>query len=196
MTTDQPFGDDQFAADAEAVVDPDLTEQPDAQAGPQASGAGTQPAPAAQPESDPIAELTADLQRLQADFTNFRRRAAKEKEGASAFGKQVLIEALLPVLDDLDRARAHGDLAEGSSLRGVADKLTETLGGQGLAPFGTPGDEFDPELHEAVQHDGDGAHPVLGAVYRCGYRLGDKVIRTAMVTVTDPAPGTGAGQGV
>ncbi len=148
------------------------------------------------PESaDQVAELTADLQRLQADFANFRRRAAKEKESAAAFGKQILLEKLLPVLDDLDRARAHGDLGEGSPLRGVADKLTETLTGQGLSAFGAVGEPFDADLHEAVQHDGDGANPVIGAVYRNGYRLGDKVIRTAMVTVTDPAPESGAGQG-
>ncbi|GAB18721.1 protein GrpE [Gordonia effusa NBRC 100432] len=151
--------------------------------------------PAPEDQADPVVELTADLQRLQADFTNFRRRAAKEKESAAAFGKQVLLEKLLPVLDDLDRARAHGDLEEGSPLRGVADKLEQTLTGQGLSSFGAPGEPFDADLHEAVQHDGDGANPVIGAVYRNGYRLGDKVIRTAMVTVTDPAPETGAGQG-
>ena len=73
-------------------------------------------------------------------------------------------------------------------LRSVADKLTGVLAAEGLVAFGAAGDEFDPELHEAVQHDGTGANPVIGSVYRCGYRLGEKVIRTAMVTVTDPAP--------
>ena len=144
--------------------------------------------PAAEPNAadERVAELTADLQRERAQFANFKRRAAEEKQGSVAYGKQILIDKLLPVLDDIDRAREHGDLESGP-LRAVADKLVGALTAEGLARFGEPGDEFNPELHEAVQHDGDGAHPVLGAVYRCGYRLGDKVIRTAMVTVTDPA---------
>lgn len=133
-----------------------------------------------------VAELTADLQRERAQFANFRRRAAEEKQGSVTYGKQVLIEKLLPLLDDLDRAREHGDLESGP-LRALADKLGATLNTEGLAKFGESGDAFDPELHEAVQHDGDGANPVIGAVYRSGYRLGEKVIRTAMVTVTDPA---------
>jgi len=134
-----------------------------------------------------VAELTADLQRERAQFANFRRRAAEEKQGSVAYGKQILIDKLLPVIDDLDRAREHGDL-EAGPLKAVADKLAGVLAAEGLVAFGEPGDEFNPELHEAVQHDGTGAHPVLGAVYRRGYRLGEKVIRTAMVTVTDPAP--------
>lgn len=190
MTSHEPAADS-VGPDENVTVPADPLAEAFA-AGADASAAG--PAPEGAP-TDKEAELTADLQRLQADFTNFRRRAAKEKESAAAFGKQVLLEKLLPVLDDLDRARAHGDLGEGSPLRGVADKLTETLTGQGLSPFGAPGEPFDADLHEAVQHDGDGASPVIGAVYRSGYRLGDKVIRTAMVTVTDPAPETGAGQG-
>lgn len=186
-----PTPDDGRAPDENVTVPADPLAQAFAEADADASAEAA--APVAEP--DKVAELTGDLQRLQAEFTNFRRRAAKEKESAAAFGKQILLEKLLPVLDDLDRARAHGDLGEGSPLRGVADKIAETLTGQGLSSFGAPGEPFDADLHEAVQHDGDGAHPVIGAVYRNGYRLGDKVIRTAMVTVTDPAPETGAGQG-
>lgn len=158
-------------ADAEPVVD-----EPD----------NEQPADATSPDAR-VAELTADLQRERAQFANFRRRAAEEKQGSVAYGKQILIDKLLPVLDDLDRAREHGDLESGP-LRAVADKLAGVLNTEGLEAFGAPGDEFNPELHEAVQHDGTGDHPVIGAVYRCGYRLGEKVIRTAMVTVTDPEP--------
>ncbi|AZZ80834.1 nucleotide exchange factor GrpE [Gordonia alkanivorans] len=158
-------------ADAEPVVDESDTEQP-------ADGASTDAR---------LVELTADLQRERAQFANFRRRAAEEKQGSVAYGKQILIDKLLPVLDDLDRAREHGDLETGP-LRAVADKLAAVLNAEGLKSFGAAGDEFNPELHEAVQHDGTGDHPVIGAVYRCGYRLGEKVIRTAMVTVTDPEP--------
>lgn len=146
-----------------------------------------QPDAAADEPDARVAELTADLQRERAQFANFRRRAAEEKQGSVAYGKQILIDKLLPIIDDLDSAREHGDLDSGP-LRAVADKLTGVLAAEGLVAFGAAGDEFDPELHEAVQHDGTGANPVIGSVYRCGYRLGEKVIRTAMVTVTDPAP--------
>ncbi|NMO02694.1 nucleotide exchange factor GrpE [Gordonia sp. TBRC 11910] len=195
MTSSEPTPDAATAAGS-AGPDENVTVPADPLAEAFAADAATSaagPAPDGGPD-EPTVPL-ADLQRLQADFTNFRRRAAKEKESAAAFGKQILLEKLLPVLDDLDRARAHGDLGEGSPLRGVADKLAETLTAQGLSPFGAPGEPFDADLHEAVQHDGDGASPVIGAVYRSGYRLGERVIRTAMVTVTDPAPETGAGQG-
>ncbi|MGC4935477.1 nucleotide exchange factor GrpE [Gordonia sp. DT30] len=150
----------------------------------------SEPAPRSA-ESDEVADLTAALQRERAQFANYKRRTEEEKQGRVAYGKQVLIEKLLPVLDDLDRAREHGDLETGP-LRAVADKLTGTLSAEGVVKFGAPGDVFDPELHEAVQNDGSGGEPALGSVYRSGYRLGDKVIRTAMVTVTDAAPGTGA----
>ncbi|MCT1356095.1 nucleotide exchange factor GrpE [Gordonia sp. p3-SID1431] len=167
-------------ADAGPVVDEQTSDEQ------QAGGAADEP-------DARVAELTADLQRERAQFANFRRRAAEEKQGSVAYGKQILIDKLLPIIDDLDRAREHGDLDSGP-LRAVADKLTGVLAAEGLVAFGAAGDEFDPELHEAVQHDGTGANPVIGSVYRCGYRLGEKVIRTAMVTVTDPAPaGDGPG---
>ncbi|GAC67458.1 nucleotide exchange factor GrpE [Gordonia soli] len=134
------------------------------------------------------AELTADLQRLQADFTNYRRRAEKEKQSSIAYGKSALITDLLPVLDDLERARAHGDLESGP-LKSVADKIADVFTAQGLTAFGQPGEPFDPELHEAVQHEGDGSNPVIDAVYRQGYRFGDRTLRHAMVTVTDAVEG-------
>ncbi|WP_168701619.1 nucleotide exchange factor GrpE [Gordonia paraffinivorans] len=152
-----------------------------------ASADGTEQAESGESDAR-IAELLADLQRERAQFANFRRRADEEKQGSIAYGKQILIDKLLPILDDLDRAREHGDLESGP-LKMFADKLVAVLTAEGLAPFAAPGEEFNPELHEAVQHDGTGEHPVIGQVYRCGYRLGEKVIRTAMVTVTDPEPG-------
>ncbi|WP_264001122.1 nucleotide exchange factor GrpE, partial [Mycolicibacterium gadium] len=85
---------------------------------------------------------------------------------------------------DLDRARSHGDLETGP-LKSVADKLTAALAGLGLTAFGAEGDEFDPSLHEAVQHEGEGSKPVLGNVMRQGYRLGDQVLRHALVGVVD-----------
>jgi molecular chaperone GrpE len=90
----------------------------------------------------------------------------------------------LPVLDDLDNARSHGDLESGP-LKAVADKLIGALEGVGLLAFGVEGDEFDPSLHEAVQHEGDGSNPVIGTVMRRGYRFGDQVLRHALVGVVD-----------
>ncbi|ALG86141.1 nucleotide exchange factor GrpE [Gordonia phthalatica] len=134
-----------------------------------------------------VAELTEALQRERAQFNNFRRRSAEEQLQAVDRGKEILVKKLLPILDDLDRARAHGDLETGP-LRAFADKLGDVLAGEKLAKFAEPGEAFDPELHEAVQNDGSGDTPVIGNVYQVGYRLGDKVIRHAVVTVTDPAP--------
>ncbi|MYR08221.1 nucleotide exchange factor GrpE [Gordonia sp. SID5947] len=211
MTAGEPDGtypDEPVTVSDRRRIDPETGEVRDA------AGAGPGPAEAepaadqregqsadAEPEAEVdqvdarIAELTTDLQRERAQFANFRRRAAEEKQGSVAYGKQVLIEKLLPILDDLDRAREHGDLEDGP-MRSMADKLVAALSGEGLTRFGEPGDVFDPDLHEAVQHDGEGAEPVIGAVYRTGYRLGEKVIRHAMVTVTDPvaAPSDAAEQ--
>ncbi|MCP2194201.1 molecular chaperone GrpE [Williamsia deligens] len=167
------------SADGDVTVDPDESVADESGAG---TDAGASDPGAAQSEKE--AELLADLQRLQAEYANYRRRADRERSGAVESGKANLMNALLPVIDDLDRARAHGDLESGP-LKGVADKIVDTLTAQGLVAFGAPGDAFDPALHEAVQHDGDGAEPVVGQVYRQGFRLGDRLLRTAMVTVTD-----------
>lgn len=130
------------------------------------------------------AELTADLQRVSAEFANYRKRTAREVIDARAAGKAFVVGELLVVLDDLDRARSHGDL-EAGPLKSVSDKLDGVLKGLGLEPFGAEGDDFDPAIHEAVQHEGDGSDPVVGAVLRQGYQIDGKVIRNAMVAVTD-----------
>ena len=135
-------------------------------------------------ESDRAAELLADLQRVQADFANYRKRALRDQEVAGDRAKAVVVGQLLPVLDDLDRARSHGDLDSGP-LKGVADKLVAVLTGLGLTAFGFEGEDFDPSLHEAVQHEGEGAHPVIGTVMRQGYKIGELVLRPAMVGVVD-----------
>jgi molecular chaperone GrpE len=163
--------------------------------------AASEPAPAAPPPGpasaateDKVAELTADLQRVQADFTNYRRRALRDQQAAADRAKATVISQLLGVLDDLDRARSHGDLESGP-LKSVADKLTSALSGLGLTAFGAEGDDFDPVLHEAVQHEGDGAEgtkPVIGSVLRQGYKLGDQVLRHALVVVVDTVIENGA----
>lgn len=135
-------------------------------------------------EADKAAELLADLQRVQADFANYRKRALRDQEVAGDRGKAAVVNQLLPVLDDLDRARSHGDLDSGP-LKGVADKLVAVLTGFGLTAFGFEGEDFDPALHEAVQHEGDGSKPVIGTVMRQGYKIGELVLRPAMVGVVD-----------
>ena len=140
-----------------------------------------------------VAELTADLQRVQADFANYRKRALRDQQAAADRAKATVVSQLLGVLDDLDRARAHGDLDSGP-LKSVADKLMSALTGLGLTAFGAEGEDFDPVLHEAVQHEGDGGEgskPVIGTVMRQGYRLGDNVLRHALVGVVDTVEGDG-----
>lgn len=131
-----------------------------------------------------VAELTADLQRVQADFANYRKRALRDQQAAADRAKAAVVNQLLGVLDDLDRARKHGDLESGP-LKSVADKLESALNGLGLTAFGEEGEDFDPVLHEAVQHEGDGSRPVIGTVMRQGYKLGDQVLRHALVGVVD-----------
>ncbi len=167
------------ATNGQGEPEPDVTEAAAAGAQAPAAAGGTAGGP-----DDEVAELTAALQRERAQFTNYKRRSDEEMASRVSLGKQLVIEQLLPVLDDLDRAREHGDLESGP-LRAVSDKLIATLTAQGLAAFGEPGEPFDPERHEAVQNDGSGDTPVIGAVYRVGYRVGDRVVRHAMVTVTD-----------
>jgi molecular chaperone GrpE len=155
----------------------------------EASG-GTAPAPhepeteAAAAESDEAAELKATLQRVKAEYDNYRKRSVRQEHAAMERARAGVFAQLLPVLDDLDRARSHGDLESGP-LKSVADKLTAALESVGLVAFGAEGDQFDPSLHEAVQHDGDGSNPVIGTVMRQGYKLGDHVLRHALVGVID-----------
>jgi molecular chaperone GrpE len=138
-------------------------------------------------EADKAAELLGDLQRVQADFANYRKRALRDQEATAERAKAAVVSQLLGVVDDLERARSHGDLDSGP-LKSVADKLFGALTGLGLSAFGAEGDDFDPALHEAVQHEGDGSGgstPVIGTVMRQGYKLGDQVLRHALVGVVD-----------
>lgn len=138
-------------------------------------------------EAGKAAELLNDLQRVQADFANYRKRALRDQQLIADRAKAAVVVQLLPVLDDLERARSHGDLESGP-LKSVADKLATALEGLGLSGFGEEGEPFDPALHEAVQHEGEGTHPVVGTVMRRGYKIGEHVVRHAMVGVVDTVP--------
>ena len=135
-----------------------------------------------------LEERTRDLQRLQAEYANYRKRVDRDRVANAESAVGLALMTLLPVLDDIDRARAHGDLT--GPFKAVAEQLEAVLGKIGLSAFGEPGDRFDPAVHEAVLHDEspDVTEPTATTVMRRGYRHGDRLLRPAMVGVTDPAP--------
>ena len=133
-----------------------------------------------------VDERTADLQRLQAEFANYRRRVERDRQavGEQALGSVLL--GLLPVLDDIDRARSHGEVEGGFKL--VADGLETTLTKLGLQRFGEAGEPFDPTVHEALTHalSPDVTEPTCAEIYQPGYRVGERILRPARVAVVDP----------
>lgn len=130
-------------------------------------------------------ERTGDLQRITAEYSNYRRRVERDRQMVIDVAKAQVTSQLLTVLDDIERAQEHGDLS--GAFKVVADKLVAALQAQGLEPFGVVGEGFDPAVHEAVQHStaADISEPTVTAVLRPGYRFGERVLRPAMVAVTD-----------
>ncbi|GAA4981213.1 nucleotide exchange factor GrpE [Kineococcus glutinatus] len=132
------------------------------------------------------AERLEDLQRLQAEYVNYRRRVDRDRDVARDAALSSVAEALLPVLDDVHLARQHGDLT--GPFAAIADKLEATLGRFGLVRYGENGEPFDPAVHEALMH----AHSDDVEVATCtqilqpGYRFGERVLRPARVAVADP----------
>ena len=154
----------------------------------------TEPAPApAEPSetTEPtveqqLSERTLDLQRLQAEYVNYKRRVDRDRELVRAQGEAAVLQSLLTVLDDIARADEHGELTGG--FKAVADSLDRTVTSLGLTKFGAKGDEFDPRLHEALMHglSPDVTTTTVDVVAHAGYRIGDRVVRAAKVTVLDP----------
>jgi molecular chaperone GrpE len=140
-----------------------------------------------------VAALTDDLKRLQAEYVNYKRRVDRDRELVKQNAVFAVLTGLMPVLDDIDRAREHGEVEGG--FKAVADALERSVAAHGLVKFGEPGDEFDPRLHEALMH----AHSPEVTTTTCqdivsaGYRIGERVVRPARVTVVDPEP-QGAGE--
>ena len=170
---------------------------------PRTSGAGTTPAPEGPPApatapdeaQQQLAERTADLQRVTAEYANYRKRVDRDRAAMAEAVTGSVLAALLPVLDDIDRARQHGDLT--GAFKAVADQLEATLEKLGLQPYGEVGERFDPTLHEAVAHQTspDVTEPTAVAVLRRGYRLGDRLLRVPLVAVAEPDPTGGPADG-
>ena len=166
------------------------------------AAASARPAPAAEPESadHPDTALAAqrldDLQRLNAEYVNYKRRVDRDRASVQERAVRDVLESVLPVLDDIQAARDHGDLVEGP-FAAIADKLEATLAKYGLVRFGAKGEEFDPMMHEALMHapwpEGDDDLPAdalsttVVTVLQPGYRAGEQVLRPARVAVADPA---------
>lgn len=141
-------------------------------------------------ETGPIskeAELLNDLQRLQAEFINYKARVERDRDQARTMAIAEAFRALLPALDDLTRAEAHGDL-EGSPFAAVVTKIRNAGEKFGLVPFGAKGEKFDPELHNALVQtpSAEVTETIIADVVEPGYKLGDRLLRPAMVAVNIP----------
>lgn len=165
----EPGGDDEYDHGAEAASEREALAQEDALA----------------------ASYLADLQRLQAEYVNYKKRVDRDREVIRHTAVGSVVESLLPVLDDIHMARQAGDLA-GGPFAAIADKLEATLGRFGVERLGEAGEEFDPNVHEALMHvEADLPEGATGTtvvqVLQPGYRIGDRLVRAARVSVADPA---------
>ena len=135
---------------------------------------------------DLAATLTADLQRLQAEYSNYRKRVERDRAVAAEIAIAAVLSELLSTLDDIDRAAEHGELTGG--FKSVADQLINTTTKLGLEKYGEDGDEFDPQIHEALMHEtsAEVTVPTASKILQPGYKFKERVLRPARVAVTDP----------
>jgi molecular chaperone GrpE len=192
---------------------PGFEEKPDVPSGatsddaePQAATPSSEEEAAAAPDGDAAAQLvgltaqldqartalterTGDLQRLQAEFQNYRRRVERDRIAVKEIAVANLLTELLPVLDDIGRAREHGELVGG--FKSVAESLETVAAKMGLQQFGKEGEPFDPTIHEALMHSyaPDVTETTCVAILQPGYRIGERTIRPARVAVAEPQPG-------
>ena len=133
-----------------------------------------------------VAERTADLQRVSAEFANYKKRVERDRQAVAEHALASVLFGLLPVLDDVDRARDHRELEGG--IKSITDNLETTLSKLGLERFGEAGDSFDPNLHEAMTHgySSDVTAQTCAEVFQPGYRLGERILRPARVAVVEP----------
>jgi molecular chaperone GrpE len=142
-----------------------------------------------------LGERTADLQRLQAEYQNYRRRVERDRVTVKEVAVAGLLTELLPVLDDIGRAREHGELVGG--FKSVAESLEMVAAKMGLQQFGKEGEPFDPTIHEALMHSyaPDVTETTCVAILQPGYRIGERTIRPARVAVAEPQPGSQPAKG-
>jgi molecular chaperone GrpE len=135
---------------------------------------------------DEVATLTADLQRLQAEYANYRKRVDRDRLSTTEFAFAAVLMEFLPVLDDLDRAAEHGELTGG--FKAVADRINATVEKLGLSKFAEAPVPFNPEIHEALTHESSAevTQPTASKILQPGYKYKERVIRPARVAVTDP----------
>jgi len=135
---------------------------------------------------DEVTTLTADLQRLQAEYANYRKRVDRDRVSTTEFAFTAVLMEFLPVLDDLDRAAEHGELTGG--FKAVADRINAIVEKLGLSKFSDAPVPFNPEIHEALMHETskDVSEPTASRILQPGYKFKDRVIRPARVAVTDP----------
>jgi len=138
-------------------------------------------------EADPVATLTSDLQRLQAEYANYKKRVERDRAVAHESAIGAVLTELLALLDDVDRAEQHGELSGG--FKAVADQLNSITSRIGLEKYGTEGEAFDPQIHEALMHDESVEVAVATAskILQPGYKYKERILRPARVAVTDPA---------
>ncbi|GAA4203366.1 nucleotide exchange factor GrpE [Microbispora amethystogenes] len=137
--------------------------------------------------ADLLAERTGDLQRLQAEFSNYRKRVERDRITVKEQAVASVLTELLPVLDDIGRARDHGELTGGFAK--VSESLETAVGKLGLTAYGTKGDPFDPTVHEALLHSysAEVTEPTCVEILQPGYRINDRILRPARVAVAEPS---------
>ncbi len=136
--------------------------------------------------TDPVSALTADLQRLQAEYANYKKRVERDRSLAHELAISSVLIELLPVLDDIERAQSHGELTGG--FKAVADQVASATERIGLIKYGQEGDAFDPQIHEALLHDtsADVTTSTATKILQPGYKFKERILRPARVGVTDP----------
>ncbi|HEY6313220.1 MAG TPA: nucleotide exchange factor GrpE [Streptosporangiaceae bacterium] len=178
------------ATEADEEILEGILEEPTAADKPAAAGGQASKADRQRADADArLAERTADLQRLQAEYANYRKRVDRDRAAVREQAVAGTLAGLLPVLDAIDQAREHGELSGG--FKSVADSLQAALGRLGLVVYGETGDAFDPKIHEALTHtySPDVTEDTCVEILQPGYKVGDRILRAARVAVAEPATG-------
>lgn len=138
-------------------------------------------------EKDPVQELTNDLQRITAEYANYRKRVERDRELIQELATATVLDQLIPILDDIERAKEHGDLT--GTFATVAENLSNLIQKLGLNRFGEVGEEFDPTLHEALStvESDEYKTQMVTTVYQAGYKIKERILRPAKVVVSQPA---------